>query len=499
MKSIGYIVCFFMLMYNTLGLKAQGVYFDSLYHTSPETAVVAQIMANDTGYTTIGIYGPSSNPSLELIHLDFDGNMLSNEIWNWGFPTTMIYWYGKSFIKLSDGNFLFSDRFDAATQSIIKFTPELDTIFTHSFVGTDEHYKRNYLFFERDEVYTGICRLSTETDTEYFADLEILKLSPNGEILSQDTIEIFEQQYQLSLSGIFPLSDGGFIVSGARLFDWDPFIVKFNSNDSLVDVFTWGGPLDDWIPWVESVGNDKFIISSLYNEEDIDLYFHIMRPNLMLFDAVAMDSVWTSLASDSLGNPFNFSISSTYDGGFVVCGSHDANNYEYAYIQKWDSTGNELWFKSYRHDENPDDGVFDYQMFRDITEAPDSGLIAVGYYYNGNSDPQHAWVIKLDACGDPVFDSCVVVIDGVWDESLLAQPKQQIFVWPNPFQAQLSIQLPEHSAQVEVFDVLGNLVFSKKVYQLVSTIDLSELPSGIYVLQSKLSSGVVLSKKILKE
>ncbi len=487
-----------LFVLNTLGCLSQGIYFDSLYHTSPETAVIAQIMVNDTGYTTIGIYGPPTNPYLELIHLDFDGNMQSNQLWNWGVPNSMIYWYGKSFMQLSDGNYLFSDRFDAGTQSIIKFDQNLDTLFTIVYEGTGESYKRNYHFFELDNTYTGVCNISTETGTEYFADLEVIILSPAGEILYQDTVEIFDQQYQLSLSGIFPLSDGGFIVSGARLYDWDPFIAKFNANGELVDTFTWGGPLDDWLPWLEPVGNDKFIISTLYNEEDIDLYFHVMRPNLMLFDAISMDSVWTSLAADSLGNPFNFSIAQTYDGGFVVCGSHDANNYEYAYIQKWDSTGNELWFKSYRHSENPDDGVFDYQMFRDISETPDSGLIAVGYYYNGNSDPQHAWVLKLDGCGDPIFDSCVVVIDGVWDDTYLNKMKTEAFAWPNPFQSQLNLQLPEHSAQIDIYDLMGNLVYSKMSYQLVTKFDLSEIPTGVYLVKARLESGLEITKRVVK-
>jgi hypothetical protein len=97
-----------------------------------------------------------------------------------------------------------------------------------------------------------------------------------------------------------------------------------------------------------------------------------------------------------------------------------------------------------------------------------------------------------------IYDSCVVVIDGVWDDSYLNKIKTEAFVWPNPFQSQLNLQLPEHSAQIDIYDLMGNLVYSKMSYQLVSKFDLSELPTGVYLIKARLESGLEITKRVVK-
>jgi hypothetical protein len=248
---------------------------------------------------------------------------------------------------------------------------------------------------------------------------------------------------------------------------------------------------------MEPLGVDSFMVSFTETESMLGNYY-LGRPKLMLFDANEMEEVWTSQSADSLINYFNYSIAKTSDGGYVSCGKYIAPyGYEFAYLQKWSYNGEEMWSRSYRHFEQPSDSIADDQAFWDITEAPDSGLIACGYYNNGQSDPQHAWVLKLDGCGDPVFDSCVVVYDGVWTGKNIPA-LNNLFVWPNPFQNHLNIQLKEHSAIVDILDVMGNLVYTKMSYQLLTKFDLSEIPTGVYLVKARMESGLEITKRVVK-
>ncbi len=481
---------------NTLSCIAQGIYFDSLYYTAPNEPIsaAAQIFATDSGYLVIALHGSILNSHIEKIQLSNSGEVLSVNSWTWPDSASMIYWYGKAFLPTSDGGFLWSDIFSGQSSSLIKFDSNFDTLFTKTFSLNGDQSKHIHYFYETLDEYIGACVIATNSDTEYFGDFELIRLSHEGEILSQDTVEIFNQEYQLSISGIHPLESGGFLVSGSRLYNWDPFIAKFNNEFELVDTFVWGTEYDDWLPWLVPFGSDQFMIT--YSQVEYPLGTHsVNRPFLMKFDAIDMDSLWSSPGDDSMYIYLNQAAIQTTDHGIVTCGYH-TNGTQLAHLQKWNEDGEPEWSRSYRHIPSLGDTINDNQVFWDIATTPDSGLILCGYYFNNSNS--RAWVLKLDNCGDPVYDSCVVVIDNIGDiaDGLAAKP--EIFVWPNPFQSQLNIQLPEHVARIEVLDIMGRSVFARKSYQLVNTLDLSSLPQGAYFVRVVLQSGPVLSRKVIK-
>jgi Secretion system C-terminal sorting domain len=409
----------------------------------------------------------------------------------------MIYWYGKSFVPLSDSGYLWSNQFSGKT-SIIKYDSSLDTLFTLDFIATETNSRHNFMLLETEQDYLAVGMLRTELTNNVYADLEFIKMDHDGNILYRDTIEIFDQEYQITLSGIYSLSNGGFIVSGSRLYDWDPFIAKFTPEGELDSVFVWGGPENDWLPFLEPSGQDTFMVSYNYTEEYYLNTYYIVRPKLMLFNAVDMSSIWEASSEELITHYFNYSMDKTYDDGYVTCGTNAHSSGQLGVIQRWNALGEVLWTKTYKYSGAIADSFDDLSEFRDIKETADSGLVVCGYYADGTDGIQHAWVLKLDACGDPIYDSCVVVIDGVWDDSYLNKMKTEAFVWPNPFQSQLNLQLPEHSAQIDIYDLMGNLVYSIMSYQLVSKFDLSELPTGVYLIKARLESGLEITKRVVK-
>ena len=76
----------------------------------------------------------------------------------------------------------------------------------------------------------------------------------------------------------------------------------------------------------------------------------------------------------------------------------------------------------------------------------------------------------------------------------LDEATTEMLFYPNPTKSLIHIDSPEVRF-VEVFDLLGNSIFVSEK----ATIDLSGLPSGIYVVKANLSNGQIKTGRILKE
>ena len=76
----------------------------------------------------------------------------------------------------------------------------------------------------------------------------------------------------------------------------------------------------------------------------------------------------------------------------------------------------------------------------------------------------------------------------------LDEATTEIPFYPNPTKGLIHIDLPEVQF-VEVFDILGKFIFVSEK----ATIDLSGLPSGVYVVKITLSDGQIKIGRVLKE
>ena len=79
--------------------------------------------------------------------------------------------------------------------------------------------------------------------------------------------------------------------------------------------------------------------------------------------------------------------------------------------------------------------------------------------------------------------------------------KQSLKVWPNPVSGMLHIQLPDAEqdiAQISVCDLLGKIVLQKENLNH-SELDVSPLPSGMYLLRVRTTDGTGMTAKFVKE
>jgi hypothetical protein len=76
---------------------------------------------------------------------------------------------------------------------------------------------------------------------------------------------------------------------------------------------------------------------------------------------------------------------------------------------------------------------------------------------------------------------------------------ESILIYPNPSEGQITLVIHQAGAsQVNVLDLTGKMVYSRQTTNIVETHDLSELSTGIYILQVQ-KDGQMVSKKLIIE
>jgi hypothetical protein len=95
----------------------------------------------------------------------------------------------------------------------------------------------------------------------------------------------------------------------------------------------------------------------------------------------------------------------------------------------------------------------------------------------------------------PVLRYQPIIVTGINSNSI-----ESVMVYPNPTSGIIRVNLPDMSghASLEIFDVLGNMVYEKSVNNTENIIDLSAVANGIYYLKIFTDSFVKTEKLVLK-
>jgi hypothetical protein len=71
-------------------------------------------------------------------------------------------------------------------------------------------------------------------------------------------------------------------------------------------------------------------------------------------------------------------------------------------------------------------------------------------------------------------------------------------VFPNPAGDVINIESNEIIESIKIFNVFGQLVQNEIVAQEFSTLDVNQLPEGLYIVQIEMKSSEIYTKKIMK-
>lgn len=189
--------------------------------------------------------------------------------------------------------------------------------------------------------------------------------------------------------------DGGFIMTGFTLSlgngDEDIYIVKTDSNGSLIWAKNFGDTGGERGISIEQTADDGFVIAGTTNS------FGASNGDAFLLKLDPGGNVLWSKMYGGLESDYASSVQQTYDGGYIVIG----NTFSFGvdtddvYMLKTDATGDTLWTKTY--------GGPGYETGNCIRQTADSGYIIAGAttsFGEGNAD---VYLIKTSSTGDTLW------------------------------------------------------------------------------------------------
>jgi hypothetical protein len=223
----------------------------------------------------------------------------------------------------------------------------------------------------------------------------VLKLNSAGSVVWQKTYGSNGTNWA---SSIQQTSDGGYIVAGGTHlpsagYD-NAWVLKLNSTGSVM--------------WQKIYGNDGMSDGALSVQQTLDGGYIIAGYTYSL--GVGYGDAWV-LKLDSTGSVTwqksyggngsdgASSIQQTSDGGYIVAGdtsSFGAGGYD-VWVFKLNSTGSVTWQNTY--------GGSNVDSSRSIRQTSDGGYIVGGETTSFGAGWYDAWVVKLGAIGDIVWDA----------------------------------------------------------------------------------------------
>lgn len=298
-------------------------------------------------------------------------------------------------------------------------------------------------------------------------------------------------------------NDGGYIVAGSTSSNdgdvngnhgsEDAWIVKLNNGGVIQWQKCLGGLNPDEAKCIQQTNDGGYIITGSTYSVDGDVVGNHGGEDFWIIKLSSVGNLqWQKCLGGTLEDSGE-SIQETADGGYVasgytysvngdVTGNHDiSGTYPDYWIVKLNNAGLIQWEKCL--------GGTNSDWGYSIHQTNDAGYIVGGTAIsnNGNVSGNHGltdyWVVKL---GPEV---------GILENGLVAK----IVIFPNPVISQLIISSEQHTIDlVEIFNVLGEKVFSLYRKGTSALIDVSMLTRGIYFVAVRDGKNNLVVRKVVK-
>ena len=190
--------------------------------------------------------------------------------------------------------------------------------------------------------------------------------------------------------------DGGYIIAGATgsspIADWDLWLIRTDSTGNKLWDKTFGGTDDDFGFSIKQTPDGGYAIAGYtdsYGSGSSDVW-------LIKTDANG-NQIWDKTFGGT-AEDVGFSVALASDGGYVVAGrtlSYGAGGAD-LWLIKTDGSGNLLWSKTYGGT-GRDEGW-------SVQATTDGGAIAAGNTSSSGAGEEDAWLVKVDAGGNKVWD-----------------------------------------------------------------------------------------------
>ena len=340
---------------------------------------------------------------------------------------------------------------------LIKTNENGDTIWSKTF--DNSKYDNAFSTLQTTDGGFVIVGYTQQTGNSSY-DVYLIKTDASGDTIWTKTYGGTQSEFPHYVN---QTSDGGYIITGSTfsntLGSQDVYLVKTDEYGDTLWTKAYGGTGSDVAEHVQQTPDGGYIIAG-YTESfgtgSYDAY-------LLKTDSLG-DTTWTKTYG---GVDFDkaTSVQQTTDGGYIIAGmtkSYGAGNMD-VYVIKTNENGDTLWTKTY--------GGNNYDLASSLKQTTDSGYVIAGLtasFGNGNYD---FYLIKTDINGDTIqTQNSINDIKGIKD------------MYPNPFTAYTTIELPLEPHTLTIYDIVGNKVREEQVVG-TTTIERGDLTKGVYVIE----------------
>ncbi|MFK7755557.1 MAG: T9SS type A sorting domain-containing protein [Flavobacteriales bacterium] len=415
---------------------------------------------------------------------------------------------GLSGNALSDGYKLFSsghsiycgDRED--NQWVVKFgandSIEWEYFFPYTF-SVDEAFTE-VLSTPSGYVFPGFMYMNNgETNNSMF----LFNVSEAGDSLGMHYFDPQLTEFNL-VDGTVLLEDESFLISVADNPGGKRALLKVDQDGTFNDV-----PENYFFYNEESVfqNSNQLILSDngnavvAYTTGDEQTWGGTInsvnhRFSILEFDGGNMDSIQQITYPEMHFEHFISDFLQTPDGGYAILGIDYGTFPVRSFIKKLSADFEEEWMKYYEHGGSSENLL---SLLDDFEITEDGGFICAGITagLNSSENPSNLWLLKLDACGDLEDLGCEFVdnVDEL-NSSLFS-------VYPNPASERITVNLnstiPLNNTQAVFRNTLGQDVFATQITASEQELDVSLLPSGIYMLSLVSDGSELHSDRIVIE
>jgi len=510
MKKICYALCILSFAISQKTVAQPSLTWENSYGGSSVDAANYIVQTTDGGYIFTGettsndgqVTGYHGNTDCWVVKTDAQGNIQ----WEKSLGGSSSD-YGMSIEKTTDGGYIVganssstdgqvTGNHGGADYWIIKLDQNGNIQWQNSYGGSGEE-SCYYAAQTSDGGYYAIGWTKSSdgqvTGFHGLVDYWFIRLDNSGNLLWEKTLGGSGKDY-----GGFAqqTSDGGFILTGASNStdgqvtgnhgDYDYWVVKLDQSGNILWQKSLGGTGDDDSHCVRQLSDGGYILTgyAFSNDGQVSGNHGGMDYWVVKLDATG-NIIWQNCYGGSLDENSS-SISLTSDGGYIVTGysgsidgqvsgNHGGLDY---WVVKLNSSGGLQGQESLGGSQ--DDWAYCVQ------QTTDGGYIVTGDspsndgQVTGNHGMDDMWTVKLSATdGIPQINTTSV-----------------INIYPNPAADKIEMDMPGDAFpfDLSIMNIQGQQVLNRKLWDAKTTIDISNLPQGVYVVN--LSNG--FTKEFIK-
>lgn len=248
----------------------------------------------------------------------------------------------------------------------------------------------SYSIIECEDNSYVLCGYTTDFQTGN-ENIFVIKIDNKGDTLWTKQLG---KDYLYSVGySICQTHNMGFVVSGFITIDNSvPFLLKLDENGNQDWLKNYSNIIPDGIAYsvIQTNNNDLVFcgISDTYKSKDINWS---RKPFLIRADSCG-EIIWNNIYGDYGYNPVK-NLVQTVDSGFAICGQYDTpGEYTDAYLIKTNQNGSVNWDQIYGGN-STNEGVWS------IKSTPDGGFILCGTTSYGFISDKDIYVVKTDQNG----------------------------------------------------------------------------------------------------